>query len=70
MACEIGEPYSELYMMTQCTDFIIANSSFSWWGAWLSTNKDKKVIAPSKWFGVNNQDKNTKDLFPKEWLVL
>ena len=70
LACEIGEPYSELYMMSQCTDFIIANSSFSWWGAWLSTNKDKKVIAPQKWFGVNNQDKNTKDLFPKEWLVL
>ena len=56
--------------MTQCTDYIIANSSYSWWGAWLSANENKKVIAPSKWFGVNNQDKNTKDLFPEDWIVL
>ena len=70
LVCEIGDPYSELYIMTQCTDYIIANSSYSWWGAWLSANENKKVIAPSKWFGVNNQDKNTKDLFPEDWIVL
>ena len=45
-------PYHDLYLMSQCSDFIIANSSFSWWGAWLA-NKGE-VIAPKKWFGPNN----------------
>ena len=59
-----------MYMMSKCTDFIIANSTFSWWAAWLCENEDKMVVCPSKWFGVNNQDKNTKDLYPKGWLML
>ena len=60
--------YVDLCLMTMCNDFIIANSSFSWWGAWLSTNKDKRVIAPSKWFGppLDTQN-NTKDLYCKGW---
>ena len=55
--------------MTLCDDFIIANSSFSWWGAWLSANKDKKVIAPLRWFGEEGYTKNndTKDLIPDGW---
>ena len=60
----------DMCLMSKCKYHIIANSSFSWWGAWLSANENKKVIAPSKWFGVNNQDKNTKDLFPEDWIVL
>ena len=61
-------PYHDLYMMTQCSDFIIANSSFSWWGAWLA---DKgTVVAPKKFFGPNLAYKNTKDLYPKGWRVL
>ena len=55
-----NSPYHDLYLMSRCKNFIIANSSFSWWGAWLS-NYDK-VIAPSKWFGVNNADKKTDDV--------
>lgn len=62
--------YHDMYMMSKCTDFIIANSTFSWWAAWLCENEDKMVVCPSKWFGVNNQDKNTKDLYPKGWLML
>lgn len=62
--------YHDMYMMSKCTDFIIANSTFSWWAAWLCENDDKMVVCPSKWFGVNNQDKNTKDLYPKGWLML
>ena len=61
-------PYHDLYMMTQCSDFIIANSTFSWWAAWLANTG--KVIAPKKWFGPNNAHLNTKDLYPKEWKIL
>jgi len=61
-------PYHDLYMMTQCSDFIIANSTFSWWGAWLANRG--RVIAPKQWFGPNNAHLNTKDLFPEHGEVL
>ena len=61
-------PYHDLYMMTQCSDFIIANSTFSWWGAWLANTG--KVIAPKKWFGPNNAHLNTKDLYCSDWEIL
>ena len=60
--------FHDLYLMTQCSDFIIANSSFSWWGAWLANTG--KVIAPSKWFGPNNAHLNTKDLYCQGWEVI
>lgn len=43
--------YQELWLMSMCTNNIISNSSFSWWGAWLNDNKNKKVFVPSVWFG-------------------
>ena len=58
----------DLYLMSRCRDFIIANSSFSWWGAWLADYN--KVIAPAKWFGPNNADKNTSDLFCSDWITI
>ena len=63
-----NDPYVDLYLMTQCSDFIIANSTFSWWGAWLA-NKGR-VIAPKKWFGPNNSHLNIKDLYPDHWEIL
>ena len=58
----------DLCLMSLCNDFIIANSTFSWWGAWLSTNKNKKVIAPLQWFGTGyTKDHNTSDLIPDGW---
>ena len=67
---EINNSYVDLCLMTMCSDYIIANSTFSWWGAWLSQNLNKTVIYPNKWFGPNNADKSTKDLFPEEWRVV
>lgn len=65
---EIGHQdkgYCDMYLMSLCKNNIIANSSFSWWGAWLNSNTDKIVIAPKKWF---NDSRNTEDLIPKEWV--
>ena len=63
-----NDPYIDLYLMSQCDDFIIANSSYSWWGAWLGNRG--KVIAPSKWFGPANAHLNTKDLYLDSWEVI
>ena len=61
--------YVDMCLMTLCKRHIIANSSFSWWGAWLS--KSEHVIAPSGWFeGSNNAHLDTKDLIPDEWEMI
>lgn len=54
----------DMKVMANCEHNIIANSSFSWWGAWLNTNPNKIVIAPDTWF----KGKNT-DMLPPEWLI-
>ena len=60
--------YIEIHLMSLCKHNIIANSSFSWWGAWLNNNPGKKVIAPKNWFKDNSL--NIIDLIPKEWITL
>ena len=58
----------DLLLMSMCDNQIISNSSFSWWGAWLTRNKGVK-IAPKKWFGVKGpSDQN--DITPKNWITI
>jgi hypothetical protein len=61
------ESHRDMQLMSRCCHHIIANSSFSWWGAWLNPSAEKIVVAPQKWF-VNDND--TKDLFPSGWVSL
>lgn len=58
--------YEELILMSRCRHHIIANSSFSWWGAWLNSNPEKIVIAPKRWFADESID--TRDLIPEGWV--
>lgn len=57
--------HEDLRLMSLCSHHVIANSSFSWWGAWLSNNPDKLVVAPERWF--NDPSINTSDLIPSDW---
>lgn len=63
-----GAACEDLRLMSLCKHHIIANSSFSWWGAWLSKNPTKTVIAPRRWF--NNAGHDTRDLIPSSWIQL
>lgn len=60
------QSYNDMRLMSLCRHNIIANSSFSWWGAYLNQNPDKKVVAPLRWFNLGGI--NTDTLHPKSWM--
>ena len=68
--------FTEMILMSRCQDHVISNSSFSWWGAWLNPNKNKRVIAPKLWFSEGYAQKSTlnpqnylNDLIPEGWEI-
>ncbi|MEI6796480.1 MAG: alpha-1,2-fucosyltransferase, partial [Methanomassiliicoccales archaeon] len=63
-----GSDLEELALMATCHHNIIANSTFSWWGAWLNPNQNKTVIAPSRW--VTDARYRSVDVVPDEWIKL
>ena len=60
----------DMCLISKCHHHVIANSSFSWWGSWLGGYENKKVFAPSNWFGPRAADLDTKDLYRNEFIVL
>ena len=63
----IYKGHFDLCLMSMCQDFIVSNSTFGWWGAWLGTGEGKRVILPSPWYGPGLSHISVDDLYPDEW---
>jgi len=62
--------YLDMQLMATCRHNIIANSSYSWWGAWLNNNDDKIVIGPDKWFTLDGPDYDSSTILPDNWVKI
>jgi len=60
--------HNDMHLMSLCRHNIIANSSFSWWGAWLNSNREKIVVAPEKWFKYD--ELSARDIIPSSWVTI
>jgi hypothetical protein len=64
-------PWEDLALMARCRHHVLANSSFSWWGAWLNPSPGKVVVAPRDWFAQNQlNEQDTSDLYPVDWILV
>ena len=61
-------PHHDMHLMSLMQFHIISNSTFSWWGAWLSQRSNKVVVAPKKWFRNHKDGTSAQDLIPSEWI--
>lgn len=63
-----GSAIEDMMLMSKCKNNIIANSTFSWWSAWLNTNAAKLVVAPKKWYKNSELNGETQNLIPRNWI--
>lgn len=67
---KVSKSHFDLCVISKCKDFIISNSTFSWWGAYLGQHENKRILCPDKWYGPGLNHIDTGDLFPDSWEVL